>query len=119
MAGLLLDGIAHFDDTFYDSLARMVNEEPVQTRDLVAMAQLRSLGIEKGKAFAPDGATRDILNRAIAEAHAGFMNAVTGGESYWPASQWVSPGGGGTVGRKTAHTFETGDRLEIDERGAL
>ena len=32
----------------------MLDEEPVQSRDLVAMGQLRSLGIEKGKAFKPD-----------------------------------------------------------------
>jgi hypothetical protein len=37
MAGKLFDGIASFDDRFYDSLACMVHEEPVQTRDLAAM----------------------------------------------------------------------------------
>jgi hypothetical protein len=46
-----------------DSLAKMVNEEPVQTRDMVAMGQLRSIGIEKGKPFNPDPATRAILRR--------------------------------------------------------
>ena len=37
IAGKTFDGIARYDDTFYDRLAEMVNEEPVQTRDLVAM----------------------------------------------------------------------------------
>jgi hypothetical protein len=37
MVGKLFDGIVRYDDSFYDSLARMVNEEPVQTRDMVAM----------------------------------------------------------------------------------
>jgi hypothetical protein len=119
IAGKLFDGIAHFDDTFYDSLARMVEEEPVQTRDFVAMGQLRTLGIEKGRPFKPDAATREVLKRAIAEAHAGFMQAATGGQSFWPGSHWALPGGGGTTGGKTGHTYETGDRLEIDERAAL
>src|SRR5215831_6805332 len=34
IAGRLFDGTARMDDTLFDSLARMLNEEPVQTRDL-------------------------------------------------------------------------------------
>lgn len=59
VSGKLIDGVVAFDETFYESLAKMVNEEPVQTRDLVAMGQLRSIGIEKGKEFKPDDATSD------------------------------------------------------------
>jgi hypothetical protein len=117
MAGKLFDGIARFDETFYASLARMVNEEPVQTRDLVAMAQIRSIGIEKGKPFAPDDATKKILRQAIAAAHATFMHGATEGQSFWPGSHWILPGAG--VGPRTAFGYETGDRLEIDERGML
>jgi hypothetical protein len=115
VAGTLFDGIARFDATFYDSLARMVNEEPVQPRDRVAMGQLRTLGIEKGHAFTPDAATREILARAVAEAHASMMQAATDGERFWPEVRWIVPGR--SVGPKTAFTFETDDRLDIDERG--
>jgi hypothetical protein len=117
MAGKLFDGIPRFDDGFYDSLARMVNEEPVQVRDWVAMGQLRSLGIEKGKAFEPDAAVREILKQGIAEALAGFMRSVVVGESFWPGVHWIVPGE--SVAPKTAFSFETGDRLEIDARGVL
>jgi hypothetical protein len=58
ISGKLLDGVVAFDETFYERLTKMVNEEPVQTRDLVAMGQLRSIGIEKGKGFTPDDATQ-------------------------------------------------------------
>jgi len=116
MSGLLFNGIARFDDTFYDALARMVHEEPVQTRDIVVMAQLKSLGIEKGKAFKPDQATRDVLKGAAAEAHALFMNSASGGQPYWPGSRWVSLT---AAGPKTGFSFETGDRLDIDERAAM
>jgi len=34
MAGKLFDGIARFGDSFYDSLARMVNDEPMQSRSI-------------------------------------------------------------------------------------
>ena len=53
MSGKLVDGVVAFDETFYDRLARMVNEEPILARDLVTMGQLRSLGIEKGKESTP------------------------------------------------------------------
>src|SRR5262245_54955803 len=33
VAGKLFDGIMHYDDTFYESLAKMVDEEPAMPRD--------------------------------------------------------------------------------------
>jgi hypothetical protein len=36
---------------YWEKLSRWVNEEPVQERDRIMMAMLRSLGIEKGKPF--------------------------------------------------------------------
>ena len=44
ISGKLFDGIVRYDETFYQSLATMVAEEPVQTRDLAMMGQLHSLG---------------------------------------------------------------------------
>jgi hypothetical protein len=118
ITGKLFEGIATMDDTFFDSLAKMVNEEPVQTRDLVAMGQLRSLGIEKGKAFKPDAQTRAILKKAAAEAHAGFMDAATRITPYWPSAKWGSAPYLAT-GVSTGFTFQTGDLLNADNRGAL
>ncbi|HEV7734316.1 MAG TPA: DUF1254 domain-containing protein [Candidatus Binatia bacterium] len=116
MAGKLTDGVVRFDETFFERLARMVNEEPVLPRDLVAMGQLRSLGIEKGKPFAPDASTKAILRQAAQEAHAGFMAGVRGGEPWWPGSQWKLPE---SVGAKTGFRFQTDDALFVDERGLI
>ena len=117
MAGKLFDGIAAFDDRFYDSPAAIVNEEPVQPRDLAVVGQLRSPGIEKSKPFNPDAATREILRKAIAEAQAGFMQFMMALPSFAPGSHWTLPGT--PVGPETAFVFERANRLEIDERGAL
>jgi hypothetical protein len=116
IAGQLFDGIVRYDDTFYDSLARMGNEEPVETRDLVAMQQLASLGIEKGGEFKPDAATRAILKKSIAEAHAWFRESIAAGENWWPNRQRMLSA---PVGPKTGFTFQTADRLDIDSRGTL
>ncbi len=118
IAGKLFDGIARMDDTFFDSLAKMVNEEPVQTRDMVAMGQLRSIGIEKGREFKPDQAMRAILKRAAEEAHASFMDSATTVVPYWPGTKW-GLSSFAVLGTPTKFTFQTETGLDIDNRGAL
>jgi hypothetical protein len=97
----------------------MVNEEPVQERDMVAMGQLRPLGIEKGKEFKPDAATRAVLKKAAQEAHAGFMDASTRLTPHWPGGHWGSPTFFAESGAKTGFTFQTENRLDVDGRGAM
>jgi hypothetical protein len=116
MAGTLLDGAVRFDDSLFDSLARMVNEEPIQQRDLVAMGQLHSIGIQRGRPFRPDQAVRDVLKRAADEAHLTFMENAMAGNRFWPDKHWLLSD---NVGPQTGFAYETGDRLEIDERGKV
>jgi hypothetical protein len=116
MSGRLIDGAVRFDDSFFDSLARMVEEEPVHERDLVAMAQLQSVGIGKGMRFRPDTPTRALLTRAAEEVHLGFMGRAMTGERWWPNAQWVLSA---SVGPQTGFDYVTGERLEIDERGMI
>ena len=49
---------------YWETLSRLVNEEPVQERDRMMMAMLRPLGIEKGKPFNPDARQKKILTEA-------------------------------------------------------
>jgi hypothetical protein len=116
VSGRLINGVVAFDVSFYERLAKMVNEEPVQTRDLVAMGQLRSIGIEKGKEFKPDDVTTAILKEAAQEAHEGSKAAAMGGEPWWPGTQWKLPE---SIGPKTSFTFQTDDALYIDNRGMI
>jgi hypothetical protein len=116
ISGKLFDGIVRYDETFYQSLATMVAEEPVQTRDLTMMGQLHSLGIARDKPFKPNLRVKSILRGALAEAHAVFMEWTRNIEPYWPGSQW---GMHGHLASQTHFSFLTEDRLAIDERGAL
>jgi hypothetical protein len=113
IAGKLFDGIVRYDDTFYDALARVVGEEPAHERDLAAAAQLKSLGIDAGKPFAPDKETRQILNAAIGEAHAGFMAGVEAITPYWPGKRW---GLHDPVGPETAFSFIGAGGYALDQR---
>jgi hypothetical protein len=37
MTDIMYDGLVHYDESIYTSLARMLNEEPVQPEDLQMM----------------------------------------------------------------------------------
>jgi hypothetical protein len=117
MSGKLFDGIAHCDDTFYDGLARMVDEEPLQLRDEVAVAHLRSIGIEKGKPFLPDIATREVLTHAVVEARAGFIQSTMALPGYWSGSQWAIPAP--AIAAETGFTFDKDGRLDVDARAQV
>jgi hypothetical protein len=77
----------HYDESIYTSLARMLNEELVQPKDLQMMGMLLALGIEKGKDFKPDAATVELLNSAAAEAHAWLLAQLpTFTIDWWPTA---------------------------------
>jgi hypothetical protein len=115
MSGKVFDASVHFDDTFFDSLARMVNEEPLQPCDLVAMNQIYFLGIEQGKTFRPDFTTREILSRSAGEVHTCLIQSVMNSERWWPSTNWKM---GDMVWPRTPFSPEIARRLGIDERNA-
>jgi hypothetical protein len=114
ITGVLFDGIVRFDDRFFDRLAGMIDEEPVQRHDFAIMGQLVTLGIEKGQPFAPGAATRKLLKSAAEEAHALLIEKATHVTPFWPGKQWGLHGG---VGKETHFSFVTDNRLAIDDRG--
>jgi hypothetical protein len=67
---VLFDSTIPYNASFYRSLDRVVQNEPWLDRDRAMIDQLRSIGIEKGKAFNPDQKTVAILDDAAHEAHA-------------------------------------------------
>lgn len=79
------EAVPKYDASFYTSLARMVEEENVQDRDLAVMGQMYSLNIGKGLTFNPDAETKQILDRAAEEAHQWMMEGyATNGTPIWP-----------------------------------
>jgi hypothetical protein len=67
---MVYDTTIPFDLRFFQSLNRFVQSEPWLQRDKAMLDQLKSIGIEQGKPFAPDEATQEILQLAVSEAHA-------------------------------------------------
>ena len=50
---------------YWESLNKVIQSEPVMERDRLILAQLRFLGIEKGKPFKPDARQKKILEEAV------------------------------------------------------
>jgi hypothetical protein len=115
MAGKLFDGIVRFDESFYASLAQMINEEPVLAQDRAMMGLLLPLGIEKGKEFKPDAATQRILATSARDGQTWLMNGQLTLTPFWPGSGWAVPFPPAAFA--TAFSFERPDYLDVDARG--
>ena len=68
--GIDFDSTIRYDASFFDNLNRVVQEQPWLGRDRAFIDTLKSLGIEKGKSFSPDAATKKIFDDAALEARA-------------------------------------------------
>jgi hypothetical protein len=117
MSKVMYDGLVKYDETFFTSLARVLNEETLRPRDLEMMGMLLPLGIEKGKEFNPNAATVAQLKAAAAEAQAWLINGlVTTSKPWWPDSQWSIPGGS-LIGIETQAHWEVPNYFDVDARG--
>ena len=64
ISGLDFIGVGPADFGFWEYLNEVVQAEPTQSFDRVSLGFFASIGIEKGKRFAPDDRMRKILNDA-------------------------------------------------------
>ncbi len=115
MTEVMYNGLVKYDETFFTSLARVLNEETVQPRDLQMMGMLQPIGIEKGKEFKPDAAMVAQLKAAAAEAHAWLMYKVaTDITPWWPGSEWNVPSPPITI--PTEFKWQMPDYFGVDSR---
>jgi hypothetical protein len=101
---------------YWDKLALLINEEPVQERDRIMMGMLKSLGIEKGKPFNPDERMKALLTEAtlVGEAMARANDfdkrdmelAHYSDAAHWDISLCLDP------------SQETANYTQLDERAA-
>jgi hypothetical protein len=76
---------------YWESLNKVVQSEPAMERDRLILAQLRFLGIEKGKPFKPDARQKKILEEAVVVGEA-MAKANTSDKRveppFWPGTNW-------------------------------
>ncbi|HEY6342555.1 MAG TPA: DUF1254 domain-containing protein [Bryobacteraceae bacterium] len=113
------DSTIPYDGRFFQSLDRIVQNEPWLERDKAMIDQLKSIGIEQGKRFSPDPATQEILKQSAGEAHQ-WLNALYEADfnsPYNQGSHWAVPVSPETIEGLQTH-FAKPDSYPIDGRGA-
>jgi len=114
----IFDATIPYDLQYFRSLDRMVQIEPWLERDRAMIDQLKSIGIEKGKAFEPDANMVPILERAAREAKAWFESHYEEVFSppFYDDERWALPVSKELVeGQETF--FANHDSYVIDNRG--
>jgi hypothetical protein len=95
-----LSGVPHNtvhanDFGFYEELNQLVQDEPSEAMDAETMGLLASIGIEKGKPFAPDARMKKILTESAAVGNATtralLMKSRDKATFYYPRSGWSNP----------------------------
>jgi hypothetical protein len=108
---------------FYDIRALQdihdfINVEPVQPRDKVMMGMLATIGIERGKPFAPEGKMKAAMERGVIDAYF-YMQELyqkkIASNLFWPDRHWSF-----VMVPDANHGFEfvTDEAVEIDNRAA-
>lgn len=89
----VFDSTIPYDHRFFETLHRFIQREPWLERDRVMSDSLRTIGIEKGKPFAPDAGTQAVLRNAAAEARAWLESRYEAAfvPPYFPSSRWAVP----------------------------
>lgn len=117
---ILFDTTIKYDLSFFDSLDRIVQEEPWIVRDRIMIDQLKSLGIEKGKPFKPNAHVKSLLSKAVKEAEA--LLEAKYDEGFPPffseTSRWTFPGYPDVVAA-ALKGFDEENAYPVDHRGII
>lgn len=121
-AGTLYDATIPYDIRFFESLDRVVQHEPWLERDRAMIDTLRSLGIEKGRKFAPDAKMTEILNAGARKAHTyleGKYYELVSKGPFVKGSRWSFPERMGLVFKAGQEQFAQPDFYPVEDRGLL
>ncbi len=113
-----INGLTEFDASFYERLNMMVQEEPIESKDLAMMGLLKAIGIEKGVPYAPDSKRKKILDAAGAEAQEYLLDQYVNGAipPFYDKGQWSSAVPPGAI--PTGMFWNFPSYLDVDGRGA-
>ncbi|MBR0874411.1 DUF1254 domain-containing protein [Bradyrhizobium tropiciagri] len=116
---VVYDATIPYDVRFFQSLDRFVQTEPWLLRDKAMIDQLRSIGIEKGKAFNPDQVTQALLNSAAAEARGLFEHRYERlFHPFFESGRWALPALPDYM-KAAPDGYSAADSYPVDSRGLL
>ena len=82
--GIIMNTVHANDETFFEEIAEVIQREPLEFLDDELRGNLASIGIEKGKEFAPDARMRAILKDGV-----DIANATARALAFRPRSETI------------------------------
>jgi hypothetical protein len=111
------DSTIKYDLNFFALLDRVIQNEPWIARDRMMIDVLRSIGIEKGKPFAPDASTKEALDGGIKDAKAWLASRYDAGfPPFFAGTRWTVPALPAAVEGQSSN-YADPDKYAVDARG--
>ncbi|WP_081250697.1 DUF1254 domain-containing protein (plasmid) [Rhizobium leguminosarum] len=110
--------LPYYDERFFADLQEVISVEPVNPQDKVMMGMLTSLGIEKGKPFAPDEKTKQAMRQAAIDAWfylQQWFDNIPKDKLYWPDRHYASLL---MTDENRTFTFNYDDKVDLIGRAA-
>lgn len=119
LSGKMVEAIAKFDDTYYDGLNEILQEEKLEEKDKVMMGMLKSLGMQIGKPYNPTTEQREMLKIAAKDAHDYMLDMYHNVliPPYYEGKYWTNLVNQSVP--ETGFTLVYPDYVDVDNRGAL
>ncbi len=113
------DSTIRYDQRFFEGLDRVVQSEPWLERDRAMIDALRTLGIEKGKPFAPTPEMEDAMAEGLREAHLELAARYDAGlPAFFEGTHWTYPAPPALI-EAGSHDFAEPDHYPVDDRGLV
>jgi len=114
------DSTIPYDLRFYERLHRFVQREPWIERDKAMIDLLKSIGIERGKPFAPSAQLQETLRDAADEGRA-WLDArydAAFAQTYFASSRWAVPSSPEVL-EGLGNNYAAPDRYPTGNRGVM
>jgi len=105
-----------WDHTFFKRLHAVISHEEVRAVDKYPMGMLSSIGIERGRPFAPTKENRDVMDRVMKRVHEELQKSLsTVPPLRWgEKTQWTQPVADSMI--STQMSYEDENMVYIDDR---
>ncbi len=115
-SGVVFDAAIPYDIQFFESLDRVIQDEPWLERDRAMIDILRSAGIVKGEPFTPDEAAAQMLTAAAVTARDWLDARYEDFPAFFPGTRWIFPVDMSMM-RGAVSGFTVPDEYPVDARG--
>jgi hypothetical protein len=116
-ANVVFDSKIQYDSRFFQSLNRIVQDDPWIPRDRAIIDQLKTIGIERGKPYNPGDETKALFDKAAREAGALLEQRFDAGfPAFYEGTHWTMPVSPELV-KAMQSGFSDPDSYPIDPRG--